>query len=291
MNCKNCGLIIDKDSNFCPYCGTNIENNKSYTYEDPFKDLRIDNTHSEQYQYQQDYSNKNNDLYDDGLNPKKKRRMKVNLSLVGLLLGFISIFISLFVNINGLGFSLGLLALIFVIVGFKKTSRGLAVVSLVFTILNFISNIFISIVMFILSFTFIFNNGYEVSIIDYLKDSFFCGFYQSNIIGEWEDNENMSLYLYENGEYKFYIDSSNYYFGDYVVEAGIDLSEEETLYADQEYYYYQIDMLSNKMMFNDKVYDSTIDFIEEIDVIKLDKDSKDILILESDLLEYKFERD
>lgn len=291
MNCRNCGLIIDNNSNFCPYCGTKIEDGKSYTYEDPFKDLRIDNTHGGQYQYQQDYSNKKGNLYDDGLNIDKKKKTGINISLVGLILGFISIFISFFVNVNGLGLGLGILALILVIFGFKKASRRLAVISLVFTILNFITNVFITIIMFIFSFTFIFQNGQEVTIKDYFTDAFFCGFNENRIVGSWGDIGNKFLYLSEDGEYKFYIDSSNYYFGDYVIESGVDLGDDEIIYGDEDYYYYQIDMLSNKMMFNGKIYDTTIDFIEEIEVIKLDKDSKDILILKSDLLEYKFERE
>ena len=40
------------------------------------------------------------------------------------------------------------------------------------------------------------------------------------------------------GEYKFYIDSSNYYFGDYVIESGVDLGDDEILYEDEDYYYY-----------------------------------------------------
>ena len=45
MNCKKCGNLIDKDANFCPYCGEKIQEStyQESNYEDPFKDLRIEN--------------------------------------------------------------------------------------------------------------------------------------------------------------------------------------------------------------------------------------------------------
>jgi len=108
MNCRKCNALIDKESKFCPYCGEATNNNEiKREYDDPFKDLRIDNTHASQYNYQQNYSNQKPITY-DSLNTKPKN----NISLIGLILGagagFVSCFLGdllgFFVNTGGNGY-------------------------------------------------------------------------------------------------------------------------------------------------------------------------------------------
>ena len=60
MFCKYCKAEIKKGNKFCPYCGKKIiegdsttESKEESTYNDPFKDYRIDNnSHQDQYNYQ-----------------------------------------------------------------------------------------------------------------------------------------------------------------------------------------------------------------------------------------------
>ena len=94
MNCKKCGNLIDKDANFCPYCGEKTQEStyQESNYEDPFKDLRIENNHASQYEYQKDYSKVNNIQYKDDLLENNASK-KTNRTLLGLLLGIISVFL------------------------------------------------------------------------------------------------------------------------------------------------------------------------------------------------------
>lgn len=298
MNCRKCGLLIDNDSKFCSYCGANIvDNSNSSGYDDPFKDLRIGNTHGDQYNYQQYYSNNNSDSsnnnkYEDYLNPSKKK-VNFNLSLLGLLLGFISIFVSIFVKVGSLGLFVAVLALILTIVGFKNTSRKIAIISLVLTIFNFMLNVLITVFFFIASFTVTFSDGREISIKDYFTDAFFCGYNENRVFGEWNFNDNLFLNLDEDGTYKFYLsldDDENYYYGNFYLESGYELNIDETIYGDDEYYYYQFNTSSNGMNFNGKVYDKGLSLFEEAKVIKLDKKTKNTLIIAAGKVEYEFER-
>lgn len=294
MNCKKCGALIDINSNFCPYCGENLKKeNTSQGYDDPFKNIRIDNTHSEQYQYQQAYINQNKVNNNDNIN-KISERSKNPLSLIGLILGLVSIFLCFGTKIIGVGLITAVIAFILSIFGLSHTSRGLGVTAIVVTIFTGIISFVVTIFMFVGNITITFQNNYETTIKDYLIDAFFCGFHGDEIEGYWLNSTNELLYLDDLGNYYIYSDSNeltdNYYYGTYQVEDGYYLNSEEVLYADEDYYYYQIDTMFNKAKVNGEIYYETIDLLENGFTLKLDKDNKDKLVLVSNDKEFEFER-
>lgn len=294
MNCKKCGLLIDKDSNFCPYCGESVKKeNTSQEYDDPFKNIRVDNTHSGQYQYQQNYSNQNKIQYKEDLN-KVNNSKKNNTSLIGLVLGIISVFLCFITHVIGLGLGVAVIAFILSIVGLKHSSRGFGITSLIITIFTFIFSLVITIFIFVGNLTITFSNNYETTIKNYLIDAFFCRFHENKIEGYWIDSSNELLYFDDEGNYYIYENynelTDNYYYGTYKVEDGLYLNSDETLYADKDYYYYQISTLYNKVKINGEIYDETIDLIEQGFTLKLDKKNKNTLILVNGDIEIEFEK-
>jgi len=278
MNCRKCNALIDKESKFCPYCGEATNNNEiKREYDDPFKDLRIDNTHASQYEYQQNYSNQNRTNY-DSINKKTKN----NLSLIGLILGFLSIFISLVGGISIIGIGTSLTAFILTIIGFKKTSRVFGIIAIIITIFTFLTTILINIFMFVASIQLTFANGYTTSIKDYLKDAFFCGFNEHRLQGYWKNDSNELLYLDNDGNYYIYLDANDlteYYFGNYTIEDGIYLGGEDYLFADDNYYLYEINTSFNQIESEGIIYKETIELIENGFTLKLDKENNNRLIL------------
>ena len=193
MNCSKCGQLIDKNANFCPYCGEGIVKEKKTEYEDPFKDIRMDNTHSDQFKYQNNYSNQNNVNYSNDLNQVKKN----NISLIGLILGIVSIFLCFVPKVIGIGLGVAIIAFILAIVGMKNTSRGLGIASLLVTIFTGIISFVITILMFVGSLTLTFQNNYETTIKDYFINAFFCGFNEHRLEGYWIDSSNELFYLFK----------------------------------------------------------------------------------------------
>lgn len=291
MNCRKCGLLIDKNSNFCSYCGESVVKENKTEYDDPFKNIRIDNSHGSQYLYQQEYSNRNS--YTSNLN-EINRVNKNNTSLIGLILGIISIFLCFVPKVLILGLIAAVIAFILAIVGMKNASRGIGITSLIVTLFTGIISFIITVFMFVGSITITFQNNYETTIKDYLIDAFFCGFNENRVEGYWLDNSNETLYLDEAGNYYIYLDSDqitdNYYYGTYEIEDGLSLNSDETLYADDDYYYYEITTFSNKAKIDGQVYYETIKLVENGFTLKLDKENKNNLILLSGDTEIKFER-
>ena len=278
MNCRKCNALIDEQSKFCPYCGDKINNNETKReYDDPFKDLRMDNTHASQYEYQQNYSNQNNISYDN-----ISSKPKSNISLIGLILGILSIFISLVDGISIVGIGTAITALILTIVGLKKTSKVFGIIAIITTIFTFISTILINIFMFVAAIQLTFTNGYTTSIKDYLKDAFFCGFNEHKLQGYWKNDSDELLYLDTNGNYYIYLDADDlteYYYGNYNIEEGIYLGGEDYLFADNNYYLYEVNTSFNKMKIEGNIYQETIELIEDGFTLKLDKKNNERLIL------------
>lgn len=279
MNCKKCGVLIDKEANFCPYCGEVVTKEETKReYDDPFKDLRIDTTHDGQFQYQQNYSNQTKNNVNN-----TNQKVKSNKSLIGLILGIISIFVCFIGGASILGIGLAIISLILTIVGIKQTTRGLGITSLIITIFTFIITIIINILMFVGSIELTFVNGYTTSIKDFLIDAFNCGFNEHRLQGYWIDDSNELLYLDDEGNYYIYLDANeltdNYYYGTYSIEDGLYLGSEETIYADNNYYLYEIDTFFNKSKIEGIMYNETIELIENGFTLKLDKGNKNRLIL------------
>lgn len=270
MRCLKCNSIIDDNSNFCPYCGNSIN-----TYDDPFKSIRID-THQDQYYYQQNYSNNTKSNIDE-LNSIPRN----NNSLIGLILGILAIPVGIWNCWIGIGFSI--VSLILVIVGLKYTSHNFGVFSLITTIITFILSLMISIFIFVGNVKMVYSNGYETTLKDDLFSVFESIYYENKLHGYWLDEYDHLLYLDNEGNYYLYANSDtlidNYYYGKYSVEEGIDLDEDETLYGDDDYYYYKVITYKNKYKEDGTNYDDTIDLIKNGFTFKLDKNSKNKLIL------------
>lgn len=279
MNCKKCSVLIDKEANFCPYCGEVVTKEETKReYDDPFKDLRIDTTHDSQFEYQQNYSNQNQST-STSINLKPKS----NKSLIGLILGIASIFICFIGGATILGIGTAIIALILAIVGFKQTSKGFGITSIIITIFTFIITIIINILMFVGSIQLTFVNGYTISIKDYLIDAFNCGLNEHRLQGYWVDDSNELLYLDTNGDYYIYLDATdltdNYYYGSYTIEDGMYLGGEDYLFADDDYYLYEIRTSFNKTKSEGILYPETIDLIENGFTLKLDRENHNRLIL------------
>ena len=60
MNCPKCGAILQANSKFCKFCGTNIKYANNCKYGDNISNSKYDSSscHNEQYNYSYNYSNK-----------------------------------------------------------------------------------------------------------------------------------------------------------------------------------------------------------------------------------------
>lgn len=286
MNCKKCGNLIDKDANFCPYCGEKTQEStyQESNYEDPFKDLRIENNHASQYEYQKNYSKVNNIQYKDDLLENNASK-KINQTLLGLLLGIISVFLCFIPKFSFIGIISSIISLILVISGMKKTSRGMKVIAIIITIFTFIISIMINICILVSSLEISFSNGYNTTLGQYFKDTFYCSLYEPRMEGYWLDEDNELLYLDGEGNYYIYKDkdelTDNYYYGTYERDAGIDLNSEEVLYGDDDYCLYQVKTSDNKVKVDGVVYHDTIDFLKNGFTLKLSKENYNWLVLVS----------
>ena len=289
MNCKKCGNLIDKDANFCPYCGEKTQEStyQESNYEDPFKDLRIENNHASQYEYQKNYSKVNNIQYKDDLLENNASK-KTNQTLLGLLLGIISVFLCFIPKFSFIGIISSIISLILVISGMKKTSRGMKVIAIIITIFTFIISIMINICILVSSLEISFSNGYNTTLGQYFKDTFSFKIQLSN------NEANQTLVPYTKGDYylkdgegNYYIYkdkdelTDNYYYGTYERDAGIDLNSEEVLYGDDDYCLYQVKTSDNKVKVDGVVYHDTIDFLKNGFTLKLSKENYNWLVLVS----------
>lgn len=279
MNCKNCGNPIDKDAKFCPYCGKSIKQEEvKKEYDDPFKDLRINTTHEAQYQYQQHYSNQNQTKHENELN-----KPKVNKSLIGIILGIISIFICFIKHCSVIGIGTAIAALTLAIIGCKYSSKGFGIFGIITTIFTLIITLIINVVIFIMSLEITFSNGYTTTIKDYFISAFFCGYNEHHLEGYWIDDYGSLLYLDDEGNYYIYADynelTDNYYYGTYEIEEGLAIGNDEVIFDDEDYYFYEMKTITNKAKISGTIYYETIDLIKNGFTLKLDKESKNHLVL------------
>jgi len=211
-----------------------------------------------------------------------------------LILGIISIFLCFVPKVIILGLVVAVVAFILAVVGMKNASRGIGIVSLIVTLFTGVISFVITVFMFVGSITITFQNNYQTTIKDYLIDAFFCGFNENRVEGYWLDSSDEVLYLDEAGNYYIYLDSDeltdNYYYGTYEIEDGVSLNSDETLFADDKYYYYEITTFSNKAKIDGQVYYETIDLLEDGFTLKLEKENKNNIVLVGSDTEIEFER-
>lgn len=253
MFCKYCKAEIKKGNRFCPYCGKKIIEEESTskqeesTYNDPFKDYRIENnSHQDQYNYQNKYSgnipykdnSSSNQIKYKDPEPYTPNNNSV-LALIFAALGVISLFYMPLLSIL-----FGILALVFGIIGRKHTSKAFGTFVLVISILSFISNMILGPVVFVFSLD-ITIAGENTTLFDYLKSSFESMLNESHLSGEFYTKEGHMFVLDSYyGNYYYYNDPSDkrnlYFTGDYVINDGIVTKNDETVYADKNYYYYTL---------------------------------------------------
>lgn len=292
MFCKYCKAEIKKGNKFCPYCGKKIvegdsttESKEESTYNDPFKDYRIDNnSHQDQYNYQNQYSgsipykdtNNTNQIKYKDPDPYTQNNNST-LALIFAILGVISLF-----YIPLLSILFGILALIFGIIGRKHTSKAFGTFVMVISILSFISNMILGPTVFVFSLD-ITIAGETTTLFEYLKSSFESMFNESYLSGEFYTKEGHMFILDSYyGNYYYYNDprdTTNLYFtGNYIINDGATVKN-ETIYADKNYYYYTL-ILSNQY-FVDENGEKSLDkliFTRPM-IIKLNKKDKTKLII------------
>lgn len=292
MFCKKCHAEIKDSSRFCSYCGNKIKedettsydtysnNSTSSTYEDPFKDYRIENnSHHDQYNYQTNYSNKVTTENDHGINNVSS--YKSNFSLLAFLFiiaGIVSLFFKPLLAIL-----FGFLALIFSIIGRKHTSKVFGNLVLVFSILAFISNLILGPTVYALNFE-VSVAGEKMTILDYIKSAFMNGYNVDRLYGKFYSKEGYMLDLNSSyNSYYFYYDPNNtntmYYYGYFEVECGMQSGAGEDIFEDDEYYFYTL--VPSSAMYIDENGNKTTDTVlfNHSMVIKLSKKDKDQIIL------------
>lgn len=263
MKCKSCNREIPNNSNFCLFCGNKVV---EHYYDDPFKNMRID-THNSQYSYQKKYSDtkKDNIIID--------RKQTSNVSIIGLLIEIISIFI-LFMNLQ-LGITLFVIGFILVIIGFKVASPSSKFIVLFFTIFSFVIGIIASVFLIVGKTTIILDDGSELSVREYLTDIFNNSYNSSKIEGYWTNNLNGVFYISDEYYYMYSsldYDEDNIDYSKYEIENGYSEKDnsENKIMSDKDYYYYTFKTIDTSS-FQDKE--------SKILVLKLDKKTKNELIV------------
>lgn len=281
MNCKKCGALVDEKAKFCPYCGESLETEKSSsTYQDPFLAYREQPTHQEQYQYQQSYSNSRPKIqYADDIN-KEVSYAKDNKCLIGLIVAILAIPLC-FLNI-GLGIAATVIAFILVIVGYKHTSKGMKIASLIVSIISLVAVLLITIFMFVFSLEISFENGYRTTIGNYFESAFFNGYNSDEIEGYWLSQDNELFYLDED-RYYLYMDPSdltdNYFSGSYVLDFGYDLKD-GTIFEDDDYYYYTIETSRCYTDLTGTRAEGISELLEGTIIVKIDKENFEFIVLQ-----------
>ncbi len=280
MECKKCKSIIDENASFCPYCGERVKENDSYS--DPFASYRQDFSHDAQYQYQQQYSNVENQTSSSPIQymeRPKKTYTPNSYSLIGLILSIAAVFFS-FVHV---GFSIIALviALVLIIAGFRHTHTAMKVCSILFFVLSLIFTVAISVSLLVFNLEVHFANGYSTTIKDYLIDAFNAGYHSDSVYGIWVSDDGEVFDLRSTSQFTYYNEEGRkQYQGTYSMSDGYTLSDGDVIFADEEYYLYD---------FNDDK-DSFLGTYHAILCIeKEDKDVMRILVPELDVY-VEFER-
>lgn len=295
MFCKYCKAELKKGNKFCPYCGKKVSEEDSVsdkkeesTYNDPFKDYRLENnSHQDQYNYQNQYSgsipykdtntSSSNQIKYKEPDPITKNNNST-IALVFAALGIISLF-----YIPLLAILFGILALVFGIIGRKHTSKAYGTFVLVISILSFISNLILGPTVFIFTLD-VTIAGEKTTLFDYAKSSIESMLNESHLSGEFY-NEDGHMFVLDDyyGNYYYYNDpkdKTNLYFtGDYIINDGVVTKNDETIYADKNYYYYTL-IPSNQYYIDEngeKSTDTTV-FTHKM-TIKLSKKDKNKLII------------
>ncbi len=297
MFCKNCKSELKNGQKFCSYCGTKVDNDKENenTYNDPFKDYRIENnSHQDQYNYQQKYSNDN--LYKDKnqnqIKYKEPESYKQNnqslISCIFMIAGFISLFFQPLLSIL-----FGILALIFGITGRKHTSKIFGTVVLVFSVLSFIGNMILGPIVFVgnLEFTMA---GEKTTIFNYFIAAFQTGFNEHKLYDTFYSKEGYMFVLDDYyGRYYLYSNEENqktkYFTGSFTLEDGVTKKNQETLYEDSNYYYYTL-ITSNQYFVDEtgKKINDTLLFNTDF-IIKLNKKDKTKIVLLNEFAKFNYE--
>lgn len=259
MNCKKCGLLIEEDAKFCPYCGEKITKSR--------KKVNSDNTHT------------NKIIYADDLRKAEVKTYNNTKNLVGLILSILAIPVCFWKFVVGI--ILVIVGLVLTCVGAKEASKELKITSLIISIISMVIVFISSVVLFVASIEITLDNGYRVKIGDYFKGAFFNGFHSDEVQGYWITNENEVFYLDES-TYALYLDennfSSSYFTGNYTLEHGYEMND-DSIFEDDNYYYYTINTYRTTTDMEATDSGSIMKLLMNEIILMVDKDDFDEMIL------------
>ncbi len=291
MKCTKCSSDIEKSAKYCPECGE-----KTTVYEDPFAKYRDNSIHNTQISYKDDLNKKNSTIqYVDDSSINRVSTNSDNKSVIGIILAIIAIPL-LFFNVI-VGATAGVIGFVLTVIGFRYATKGVKVTSLIISIFSLVIVTITTVFMFVSMIPLTLNNGYETTIGNYFKSAFFNGYYSDKIEGYWLSSADELLYFDEDGKYYLYMNyddlSDNYYTGDYSSQSGYDLGDNDTIFEDDDYYYYTVNTYNNFSVFDDNETDKTLDILKKMIIIKIDKKDYDKMIyfvpdknLEIELIRY-----
>ena len=238
MKCKKCKMEIDDQSIFCSYCGDRVESNDGYV--DPFEKYRVQDSHDMQYQYQQSYSNGEDNKKMDNLQAVQTSGFLSlkSYTMVGIILSILSV-IACFFHV-GVGITLLVLAFFFIIRGFQYAKKGRRIASILTLVFSTFAVVVVSIVLWIFSWTITLENGMQYTIKEYLLSTLFNSFYSDHVYGMWMDESGEVLDLTGGFYYTFYDSNGDtLYEGAYSKMEGYLVGVDDYVYSDRDFYFFQ----------------------------------------------------
>lgn len=237
MKCKKCNLEIDDQSIYCSYCGERVDGKSDYV--DPFQAYRQNGSHDAQYQYQQAYSEGKRE--DDFSATKEASLLSPkSYTLVGIILSIVSVF-ACFFHV-GIGMVLLVISICLIVCGFRCAKTRSRVASIIICIFSILMVSFVSILVWISSFTIHLDNGMKYTVKEYLVSIFFNSFYSDKVYGIWESPAGEVLDLTSGFYYHFYsADGKVQLEGAYARIEGHDIGGDDFVYSDRDFYFFDFE--------------------------------------------------
>lgn len=255
MKCKKCTRELEENAKFCSYCGEKVDENsleEKKDYIDPFEQYRTNNSHEGQFEYQQNYSDKNEPKEPITKLEKEGLFSKNNYSLIGIILAILAIFGC--IGKVAIGIVLMILSLILIIKGYKHAKTGMRVASIITAILSTILVIALSILMWIFTWEISFVNGMKFTIKEYAISSFYNGYHSDKVYGMWQTNSGEILDLTAGFSYTIYDkEGKEQLEGEFNKVDGYEIAVNDFIYSDKDYYFYELRESEKKLTKDTKI--------------------------------------